>query len=195
MVKRVSHYYFRCEEDPKNPTRSLAVLENMCKKLLIGQAIIFAASDNDAEMIIRRLTETRISCFRFPSKEYQQTRDEVVKKFKRGEIKSLVVTDSIAREMKLRRAFLVVNWHVPRFWSQQDGKWGGGDPTVYYRREETIMPFRWTGLCLTFVRSDDDERCLIEIADQLGIELHVLKESEIANLSQVVKRRDEGVSK
>ena len=108
----------------------------------------------------------------------------IVKDFKDGKIKALVATDLVAKGFDVPRTFLVVNWNVPRYWSEKEQKWGGGEPSLYYHRAGRAGRFGKTGLCFTFVRGDYEEHCLKGIAGQYGIELHVLKESEIAKLPE-----------
>lgn len=87
--------------------------ENVEYKLTLKRVIIFSGKKQRVKEISRSLSKIKVNCGEMHSDLSQAERDEIMYKFKSGEIDVLVATDIVARGIDIDDIYMVINYDVP----------------------------------------------------------------------------------
>lgn len=98
-----------CTEEEK-----IKVVEQLFHDNQLKRVIIFSSSKMKTKQISRALIDRKINCGEMHSDLDQATRNEMMYRFKSGQIDVLVATDIIARGIDIDDIQVVINFDVPR---------------------------------------------------------------------------------
>lgn len=90
------------------------VPENGEQILKLERVIIFSGKKQRVKEISRSLKQMKVNCGEMHSDLSQAERDEIMYKFKAGNIDVLVATDIVARGIDIDEIAMVINYDVPR---------------------------------------------------------------------------------
>ncbi len=125
----------------------------------LKRVIVFSGKKQRVKEIARSLRQMRVSCGEMHSDLTQAERDEMMFKFKSGEIDVLVATDIVARGIDIDDLLMVINYDVPH------------DVEDYVHRIGRTARADHDGIAITLV-SDDDIYLFKRIEGFLGKEIH-----------------------
>ena len=108
-AEKIKQVAYVCHENQK-----LRILNSMFKKGDLKRVIIFSSSKLKVKEINRSLRGMNINSGEMHSDLSQAERDEVMYKFKSGQIDVLVATDIVARGIDIDDIATVINYDVPR---------------------------------------------------------------------------------
>lgn len=83
------------------------------KELTLKRVIIFSGKKQRVKEISRSLSKIKVNCGEMHSDLSQAERDDIMYKFKSGEIDVLVATDIVARGIDIDDIYMVINYDVP----------------------------------------------------------------------------------
>jgi superfamily II DNA/RNA helicase len=144
-----------CHENQK-----LGVLKHMFKVNEPHRVIVFSGSKLKVRDITRDLLRMHINCGEMHSDLDQSQRDDIMYRFKTGQIDVLVATDIVARGIDIDDIEMVINYDVPH------------DAEDYVHRIGRTARAQRDGLAITFV-SEADMRYFADI--ERFLEREILK--------------------
>jgi ATP-dependent RNA helicase RhlE len=124
-------------------TQKLQIIKDIFKKGDLKRVIIFSGSKMKVKQINAALTQMHINSGEMHSDLDQAQRDDVMFKFKSGEIDVLVATDIVARGIDIDDIAMVINYDVPR------------DSEDYVHRIGRTARADRDGVAITLVNEDD----------------------------------------
>jgi len=93
--------------------QKLGILHDLFKKQELKRVIIFSGHKSKVKDIARDLKRMHVSCGEMHSDLDQSQRDEMMYRFKSGQIDVLVATDIVARGIDIDDIEMVINYDVP----------------------------------------------------------------------------------
>ncbi len=110
-------------------------------------------------------------------------RDEMMAKFKNGEVRTFITTDLLARGIDVPEVEFVINYDVPVLRNRNGSR--SGDAGTYLRRIGRAGRFGTKGIAITLLDGEEDKDYFEEIIDHYGMKekVTVLKSAE--NLTEV----------
>ena len=93
--------------------QKLAILRDLFKKQELHRVIIFSGHKSKVKDITRDLLRMHVNCGEMHSDLDQNQRDEMMHRFKSGQIDVLVATDIVARGIDIDDIETVINYDVP----------------------------------------------------------------------------------
>ena len=121
----------------------------------LERVIIFSGKKDKVKDITRELKHMKINCAAMHSDLSQAERDDVMYRFKAGQVSVLVATDIVARGIDIDDILCVINYDVPR------------DAEDYVHRIGRTARAQRDGVAITLV-SDNDMRQLLQALDELA---------------------------
>ena len=94
-------------------TQKMAIVKNIFKANHLQRVIIFSGSKQKVKQIASSLNQKKINCGQMHSDLDQAQRDEMMFKFKSGQIDVLVATDILSRGIDIDDITMVINYDVP----------------------------------------------------------------------------------
>ena len=137
-AEKIQQSAFVCYEPQK-----LGIIENLFKAGDLQRVIIFSGKKDKVKDIARRLKRMKINCAEMHSDLDQRERDEVMLKFKAGQVDVLVATDIVARGIDIDDILCVINYDVPH------------DAEDYVHRIGRTARAQRDGVAITFVSDTD----------------------------------------
>ena len=125
------------------PGQKLNIVKNIFKTKNPDKAVIFAGSKQKVKDINLSLKKMHINCDEMHSDLTQEERDDLMYKFKAGQVNVVVATDIIARGIDIDDITLVINYDVPR------------DPEDYIHRIGRTARAGSDGSAVTLVAQDE----------------------------------------
>ncbi len=107
-VEKIHQMAYVCHENQK-----IRILNYLFRSNQLKRVIIFAGSKIKVREIFRELIQMKVKCGDMHSDLTQQQRDEVMYRFKSGQIDVLVATDIVARGIDIDDIATVINYDVP----------------------------------------------------------------------------------
>lgn len=144
-AEKIQQKAYVCYEPQK-----LGIIQELFKQGDLSRVIIFAGKINKVKEVSRALKRMNINCGEMHSDLTQPERDEMMFRFKSGQIDVLVATDILARGIDIDDIAMVLNYDVPR------------DPEDYVHRIGRTARAQRDGQAVTFV-SDADIRYFQQI--------------------------------
>ncbi|MDP2438820.1 MAG: DEAD/DEAH box helicase [archaeon] len=108
-LRGVTQYYAFVDEKHK-----LRCLHTLFTKLRINQSVIFCNSVARVELLAKKITEMRYSCFYIHAKMPQVHRNRVFHDFRNGACRNLVTSDLFTRGIDIPAVNVVVNFDFPK---------------------------------------------------------------------------------
>ena len=136
-------------------TQKIGIVKDLFRKGDLNRVIIFSGKKQKVKAINRTLQQMKINSGEMHSDLEQAERDEILYKFKTGQIDVLVATDIVARGIDIDDIAMVINFDVPH------------DPEDYVHRIGRTARAQRDGIAITFV-SEDEISSLKQIEKFLG---------------------------
>ena len=108
-AEKIQQSAYVCYKPQKN-----AILKSIFKAGDLKRVIIFSGKKQRVKDIFHALKQMNVSCGAMHSDLTQAERDDVMYKFKSGELDVLVATDIVARGIDIDDIRMVINYDVPR---------------------------------------------------------------------------------
>ena len=124
-------------------TQKLKIIQDIFKAGDLKRVIIFSGSKMKVKQINQALQRMKINSGEMHSDLEQAERDDMMFKFKSGQIDVLVATDILARGIDIDDIAMVINYDVPR------------DAEDYVHRIGRTARADRDGIAITFVNEDD----------------------------------------
>lgn len=136
-------------------TQKIGIVKDLFRKGDLNRVIIFSGKKQKVKAINRTLQQMKINSGEMHSDLEQAERDEILYKFKTGQIDVLVATDIVARGIDIDDIAMVINFDVPH------------DPEDYVHRIGRTARAQRDGIAITFV-SEDEISSFKQIENFLG---------------------------
>ena len=124
-------------------TQKLKIIDDIFKAGDLKRVIIFSGSKMKVKQINQALQRLKINCGEMHSDLDQAQRDEMMYKFKSGQLDVLVATDIVARGIDIDDITMVINYDVPH------------DAEDYVHRIGRTARADRDGVAITFVNEED----------------------------------------
>lgn len=124
-------------------TQKIGIVKDLLRKGDLNRVIIFSGKKQKVKAINRTLQQMKINSGEMHSDLEQAERDEILYKFKTGQIDVLVATDIVARGIDIDDIAMVINFDVPH------------DPEDYVHRIGRTARAQRDGIAITFVSEDE----------------------------------------
>ena len=142
---KIQQSAYLCYEPQK-----LGIIRSLFKAGELERVIIFSGKKDKVKDITRELKHMKINCASMHSDLSQAERDDVMYRFKTGQVSVLVATDIVARGIDIDDILMVINYDVPH------------DAEDYVHRIGRTARAQRDGVAITFV-SDKDMRSFSSI--------------------------------
>ena len=142
---KIQQSAYLCYEPQK-----LGIIRHLFKAGELERGIIFSGKKDKVKDITRELKHMHINCAPMHSDLSQAERDDVMYRFKAGQVSVLVATDIVARGIDIDDILMVINYDVPH------------DAEDYVHRIGRTARAQRDGVAITFV-SDKDMRNFADI--------------------------------
>ena len=139
-AEKIQQSAYLCYEPQK-----LGIIRSLFKAGELERVIIFSGKKDKVKDITRELKHMKINCASMHSDLSQAERDDVMYRFKTGQVSVLVATDIVARGIDIDDILMVINYDVPH------------DAEDYVHRIGRTARAQRDGVAITFV-SDKDMR-------------------------------------
>ena len=123
--------------------QKVGVIEHLFKNGDLSRVIIFCGKKDRVKEINRTLTKLKINCAAMHSDLTQQERDDVMYRFKSGQVDVLVATDIVSRGIDIDDISIVINFDVPHA------------PEDYVHRVGRTARAERDGMAITFINERD----------------------------------------
>ena len=137
-AEKIQQSAYVCYEPQK-----LGIIEHLFKAGDLQRVIIFSGKKDKVKDITRRLKRMKINCAEMHSDLEQRERDEVMLRFKAGQVDVLVATDIVSRGIDIDDIRIVINYDVPH------------DAEDYVHRIGRTARADRDGVAITFVSDTD----------------------------------------
>lgn len=137
-AEKIKQQAYVCYEPQK-----LRIIESIFKQGDLERVIIFSGKKTKVKDITQKLHKMKINCGAMHSDLSQAERDEIMFKFKSGQINVLVATDIVARGIDIDDIYLVINYDVPH------------DAEDYVHRIGRTARAQRDGRAITFINEED----------------------------------------
>jgi superfamily II DNA/RNA helicase len=137
-AEKIQQSAFICYEAQK-----LSIIRSLFKAGELQRVIIFSGKKDKVKDITRELKHMHINCAPMHSDLSQAERDEVMYRFKAGQVDVLVATDIVARGIDIDDILMVINYDVPH------------DAEDYVHRIGRTARAQRDGVAITFISEQD----------------------------------------
>lgn len=137
-AEKIQQAAYICHESQK-----IGIIKDIFKSGNLKRVIIFSGSKQKVKQIAMSLNQKHINCGQMHSDLEQAERDEMMFKFKSGQIDVLVATDILARGIDIDDITMVINYDVPH------------DAEDYVHRIGRTARADKDGVAITFVNDAD----------------------------------------
>ena len=107
-AEKIQQSAYVCYEPQK-----LKIIEHLFKNGDLQRVIVFSGKKDKVKDITQQLKRMKINCAEMHSDLEQRERDEVMLKFKAGQVDVLVATDIVSRGIDIDDIRIVINYDVP----------------------------------------------------------------------------------
>lgn len=148
--------------------RKFDSLIDLYSKLCVSQAIIFCNSKRKVNILTEQLRNRGFTVSSIHADMDMKTRNEVSKKFRKGETRILITTDIFARGIDIQAVSFVINYDIPK------------NPESYLHRIGRSGRYGRDGIAVNFI-TEDDIRDLKTIENHFKTEIKEMPK-DITNL-------------
>lgn len=153
MLIGMTHYYMLVDEREK-----LRAIFKIYSSLIINQCIIFCRSNKRAEMLSRKLNEKKYDNEYLHSNMKPDERIKCFERFRKGEFKTLISSNLIARGIDVQTVNVVLNFDFP------------SESSIYLHRIGRSGRFGQIGLAINLITERDQEN-VIKIEKELDTKI------------------------
>lgn len=107
-AEKIHQSAYICHENQKT-----AIMRHLFKEQEMKRVIVFAAKKQGVKEITRELRRMKVNCDEMHSDLTQTERDDVMYRFKSGQVDVLIATDIVARGIDIDDIAVVINYDVP----------------------------------------------------------------------------------
>lgn len=154
--------------DVKYENVKYSTLEDLYKRLHIGQCIIFVNKIGTANFLEKRLTEDGHSVSKIHAELVNDERTKVIKDFRLGISRVLIATDVLSRGIDVEQIGVVINYDLPL------------DMAQYIHRIGRSGRFGKIGVAINFV-TDDDKSAVRNLENHYKIKLVDMPDPNVVN--------------
>ena len=155
-AEKIRQQAYVCHE-----TQKMGIIKDIFKAGDLKRVIIFSGSKQKVKQIAQSLNQKQINCGQMHSDLEQAERDEMMFRFKSGQIDVLVATDILARGIDIDDVRLIINYDVPH------------DCEDYVHRIGRTARANNDGCAITLV-SEEEQFKFKQIENFLGKEIYKL---------------------
>ena len=137
-AEKIQQSAYVCYEPQK-----LGIIRHLFKAGELERVIIFSGKKEKVKDITRELKRMNINCAAMHSDLSQAERDDVMYRFKTGQVSVLIATDIVARGIDIDDILMVINYDVPH------------DAEDYVHRIGRTARAQRDGIAITFVSEND----------------------------------------
>lgn len=137
-AEKIKQSAYVCYEPQK-----LRIIDSIFKQGDLERVIIFSGKKTKVKDITSKLRKMKINCGAMHSDLTQAERDDIMYRFKAGQINVLVATDIVARGIDIDDIYMVINYDVPH------------DAEDYVHRIGRTARAQRDGRAITFVNEED----------------------------------------
>ncbi len=154
-------------------------LAEIFQTLAMSQCIIFLNTKKFVERLRDILKNKKCSATIMFGDMDNAERDEMMAKFRKGEVRTFITTNLLARGIDVPEVEFVINYDVPVLHNGRSGQ-KSGDAETYLHRIGRAGRFGTKGIAITLIDRDEDKDYFEEIIDHYGMKekVTVLKNSE-----------------
>lgn len=138
LDKIKQYFHFVSNEDKK-----FDALIDLYSKLCVSQAIIFCNSKKKVNILTEQLKNRGFTVSSIHADMDMKTRNEVSKKFRKGETRILITTDIYARGIDVQAVSFIINYDIPK------------NPESYLHRIGRSGRYGREGIAVNFITEDD----------------------------------------
>lgn len=144
------------------------------------QTIIFVNTKSYTDRLHQMMRRENLKSTIIFSDMSHEERDEMIEKFRTGEVSVVITTNMLARGIDVPEIQIVINFDVP---TQRVGRGGNervGDSENYLHRIGRTGRFGTKGIAITIYDRDEDRQYLQQILDeyQMNDKMNVLESPE-----------------
>lgn len=143
MLVGMTHYYMLVDEKEK-----LRAIFKIYSSLIINQCIIFCRSNKRAEFLSRKLNEKNYHNEYLHSNMRPDERIKCFERFRKGEFKTLISSNLIARGIDVQTVNVVINFDFP------------SESSIYLHRIGRSGRFGQIGLAINLITERDQENVI-----------------------------------
>jgi ATP-dependent RNA helicase DDX19/DBP5 len=159
--------------------------------MALTQCIIFVNTRDFAEKLLRLLNKENFSAVLMFGKMDPDERDEIMNRFRKGEAKTIITTNMLARGIDVPEVELVINFDVPILIGSNRSVLGG-DPESYLHRIGRAGRFGTPGIALTLLDREQDKIYFEEIIEHFDMTKKVTELRDEEHLAEVYKSINSG---
>ena len=144
------------------------------------QTIIFINTKNYADRLHKMMRRENLKSTIIFSEMSHEERDEMIEKFRTGEVSVVITTNMLARGIDVPEIQIVINFDVPTARVGRGGNERVGDAENYQHRIGRTGRFGTAGIAITIYDRDEDRQFLQQILDeyQMNDKMNVLESPE-----------------
>ena len=109
-LEGIKQYYINVQKD----NWKYDTLVDLYGCISIGQSIIYINNKNKADWLVEELIQNNFSPATIHSNMTQQERQQIMERFRGGDIRVLIATDVIARGIDVQQVSVVINYDMPK---------------------------------------------------------------------------------
>jgi ATP-dependent RNA helicase DDX19/DBP5 len=137
------------------PKGKFDFLAKIFKTMVATQCIIFVNTRSSAEKILYLLNKQNCSAVLMFGRMDPDEQNEIMNRFRKGEAKTIITTNMLARGIDVPEVELVINFDVPILFGIR-GTLLGGDTESYLYRICRTGRFGTPGIALTLLDGEQD---------------------------------------
>jgi ATP-dependent RNA helicase DDX19/DBP5 len=166
QLDHIQQFYYRC--DPKKKPEFIMDVFNTC---CMTQTIIFMNTKSFAEKLHIMMRKNGYKSTIIFGDMSPVERDEMVNKFRNGEVSVIITTNMLARGLDVPEVEIVINFDVPTKKDLQENR--HGDCETYLHRIGRTGRFGSKGLAISIYDRDEDKKYLDEIIDHFAMQTKI----------------------
>jgi superfamily II DNA/RNA helicase len=166
-------------------TQKIPLIKMLLKETVMKRVLIFCSTKEKTRQLYHELKKTGIKAEEIHSTLEQAARENVINRFKSGDIPVLVATDIVSRGIDIEDIDMVINYDVPH------------DAEDYIHRIGRTARASAEGTAVTFINERDQQRfAAIETLLEREVEKSLVPEQygETPAYNPKIKRKNEGRS-
>jgi ATP-dependent RNA helicase DDX19/DBP5 len=156
QLDHIDHYEHRCE-----PKKKIDFIMKVFNELSLTQSIIFVNTKKFCETVMSVLRKNGYKATIMFGDMSNEERDEMMAKFRSGEVNVIVTTNLLARGIDVPEIEIVINFDVP-FLIPSNGE-KQGDAENYMHRIGRTGRFGTRGMAVSIYDRDEDKKHLDQI--------------------------------
>ena len=161
------------------------ILEDVYSFITIQQSIVFCETKAECNEVKKTLNKRKFAC----SVIHRDiaNADEEFELFRQNKTQVLIATNILARGIDVPSVAIVINYDVPRLYSEKKGSRGFGDTAdceTYSHRISRCCRMGNPGTAISLIKTQTDARVVRQVEQYYDTNLHSWKEDDIEELAR-----------